>query len=922
MRGARTRATMRPDAPCFATSPSAPSAAAPTAAVPPARRAAPAGRAHGPAGGRSPRRSRAPAFDDDAAAPGPRRRRRRLHAARDPRPRRAHRPRRGHHHAGATPARSPCARCGCTSTSTRSRTSARRSSASASAAGAARAPEDWGWIDVRKLVAARARTRRRSTCGRGAELHRPGDDDETDARVPLPREIAPGETIAARRRLRRQAAHRRRAHGLPRVATTWSGQWFPKVARLEPDGTLGALSLPPPGGVLRRLRHLRRDPRRSRGRTRSARRARWSSGSVADGRRIERHVQARRARLRVDGVGRVADHARDHRRRGGDAPLPAAASSGWPRRELATLRFALPYYSAHYGRYPYTVLTVVHPQQDAGEAGGMEYPTLITTGGSWLTPPGLLAPEIVDAPRDGPPVVLRAGGHERARVAVPRRGPRTSSPSRTAMAKWRGDGSALDARRAARERRRARRRRRRHGRRTTSRSRSRRTRSRRASNYGRLVYARTASVDGDAAPRLRRRAGRCARSAATRGATASSTPGPSSCSRCFEEVLGARVAATLRDGALRQGLGRLRRRGRVGRGGRAPGGHVRPRRQAREGRVGQARRGRLGQRGARAAARHAVVPGGRRDDPRRRHDAPSSAGTARASRSASRGTAPSAVRGVRGRPGRPACCIDMNLENNRGDRRGARRRARPGRSSGRRTGCSSPCRRSRRERPVLRGGGGRHGRQQRAPLDDLVLLTTPAVRARRHPRAILAMWAWETVAGAARQLAGGGAGARGIGAATSAGDAALWAPGSHALARLARGTTRAASARSSNGAELVLARRRGRRAGPDGGAHDRPGVRDARPASRRASSRCIAGALRVFPSMLLLARAGGAHPGARRRIGLRSSGARVEGWTHSGWARRARSSSRALVLAGLPGDRVGASAWLTTSRAPRSSASR
>src|SRR5207245_2539526 len=34
------------------------------------------------------------------------------------------------------------------------------------------------------------------------------------------------------------------------------------------------------------------------------------------------------------------------------------------RRELATLRFAMPYYSARYGQYPYPVLTVVHPPQD------------------------------------------------------------------------------------------------------------------------------------------------------------------------------------------------------------------------------------------------------------------------------------------------------------------------------------------------------------------------------------------------------------------------------------------------------------------------------------------------------------------------------------------------------------------------------
>jgi hypothetical protein len=52
---------------------------------------------------------------------------------------------------------------------------------------------------------------------------------------------------------------------------------------------------------------------------------------------------------------------------------------------LDTLRFALPHFSHRYGDYPYPVLTVVHPPEHARNAGGMEYPTLITTGGPWYT---------------------------------------------------------------------------------------------------------------------------------------------------------------------------------------------------------------------------------------------------------------------------------------------------------------------------------------------------------------------------------------------------------------------------------------------------------------------------------------------------------------------------------------------------------
>lgn len=46
-----------------------------------------------------------------------------------------------------------------------------------------------------------------------------------------------------------------------------------------------------------------------------------------------------------------------------------------------------------YGRYPYRTLTVVDPAYGARGAGGMEYPTFITAGTSWVAPEGRLSPE-------------------------------------------------------------------------------------------------------------------------------------------------------------------------------------------------------------------------------------------------------------------------------------------------------------------------------------------------------------------------------------------------------------------------------------------------------------------------------------------------------------------------------------------------
>jgi Peptidase family M1 domain len=300
-------------------------------------------------------------------------------------------------------------------------------------------PEDWGWIDLRKL-ALRDGNGGTADLLPTIELRRRGDDDETDARVALPGDVAPGQSIVLEvafddklPALVERTGYRGRFHMV--------AQWFPKVARLESDGTWAHFPLHhlsefyadfgtydvsidvPDGYTIGATGPL-------------------VESRVAGGRRIERHVQGdvhdfawtawdewQTTKETIDGVEvRV---------------LFPPGFAGLAQRELSAIGFALPYDSARYGRYPYSVLTVVHPQQDAGEAGGMEYPTLITTGGSWLTPPGLLAPEIVTvhelghqwfyglvATNESLWPFLDEGLNQFAEV--------------DAMAKWRGDGSALD----------------------------------------------------------------------------------------------------------------------------------------------------------------------------------------------------------------------------------------------------------------------------------------------------------------------------------------------------------------------------------------------------------------------------------------------------------------------------------------------
>ena len=60
-----------------------------------------------------------------------------------------------------------------------------------------------------------------------------------------------------------------------------------------------------------------------------------------------------------------------------------------------SLRNGLEFYSQSYGAYPYETITLVDPPLNAIGAGGMEYPTLFTSMGSWFFPKGLRLPEMV-----------------------------------------------------------------------------------------------------------------------------------------------------------------------------------------------------------------------------------------------------------------------------------------------------------------------------------------------------------------------------------------------------------------------------------------------------------------------------------------------------------------------------------------------
>lgn len=238
----------------------------------------------------------------------------------------------------------------------------------------------WGYIDVKRLAV-------REMGGVNVwpeRAARSADDaeDETDVRVPLPRAVAPGEHITVELQWTSQLPEIVERTGYVRDFHML-GQWFPKIARREPDGAwvhfpfdaqsefyadFGSydVSLDVPADMVVGATGVR------------------VSESVEGGRR--------HARYRIDDVHDFAwtawaSYLERTETMGGVnvRVLYPPGNDGNAEATLQAVRHGLHHYGAAYGKYPYPVLTVVHPPAFAPSAAGMEYPTLITTGLPWYT---------------------------------------------------------------------------------------------------------------------------------------------------------------------------------------------------------------------------------------------------------------------------------------------------------------------------------------------------------------------------------------------------------------------------------------------------------------------------------------------------------------------------------------------------------
>jgi len=213
--------------------------------------------------------------------------------------------------------------------------------------------------------------------------------DAPQLRVPLAAPVAPGDAldlvITFRARLPPVFARSGFARDFHMIA-----QWFPKLARREADGRWASFPYHGMGEFYADFATYDLTLRTPRG---------WVVGATGAktretmrGAQVERHFHADRVHdaawvawphfreltILHEGVAVRVLHPPGH-----EAVLP---------RHLHAVREGLTRFGRAFGPYPYPTLTVVLPPRGAEGAAGMEYPTLIVSGGPWFDVPGVRTP--------------------------------------------------------------------------------------------------------------------------------------------------------------------------------------------------------------------------------------------------------------------------------------------------------------------------------------------------------------------------------------------------------------------------------------------------------------------------------------------------------------------------------------------------
>lgn len=209
--------------------------------------------------------------------------------------------------------------------------------------------------------------------------------DRTQMRVDLPAPVAPGESLELEVRFRAE---------LPPVFARAGyvgdfhmvAQWFPKLARLEPDGRWATFPYHGLAEFYADYASYDVTTRVPEG---------WVVGATGKqvSERRERGLVARRftANNVHDMAWATAPWFLERAFDAGAIRVRVLYPPGYEAAvegHVDVLRTCLGRFQRLFGAYPYDTLTVIIPPRGAEGAAGMEYPTLIVSGGEWFLVPG------------------------------------------------------------------------------------------------------------------------------------------------------------------------------------------------------------------------------------------------------------------------------------------------------------------------------------------------------------------------------------------------------------------------------------------------------------------------------------------------------------------------------------------------------
>lgn len=240
-------------------------------------------------------------------------------------------------------------------------------------------PRTQGSIEVERLVDVRS--------NRPLKFGDPArDTDPTTATVRLDTPVGPGQSVSLDVEW---------STSLPRLSQrtgyegdfVFAGQWFPKVAKLEPTGEWAQFPYHPQAEFYANFGNYDVTLEVPKTHTVGASGLLIPTAADVGSSSADTGVSRYQAQAVHDFAWVAWPHFRERSEsiEGVDVRLlfPAGHDHN-AALTLRTLRLALPWMNRWLGPYPLPRLTVVHPPDEASGAGGMEYPGLITTGGTLL----------------------------------------------------------------------------------------------------------------------------------------------------------------------------------------------------------------------------------------------------------------------------------------------------------------------------------------------------------------------------------------------------------------------------------------------------------------------------------------------------------------------------------------------------------